>query len=62
MSETIAAPDTSGSARSGSGRTLHVNLGVGASAFMVVAAAAPLGVIGLAVGARSRPAAKVDHA
>jgi amino acid transporter len=46
MSETIAAPDTSGSAPSGSGRTLRGNLGVGAIVFMVVAAAAPLGVIG----------------
>src|SRR5690349_14325874 len=46
MSETISAPDTSSSPPSGSGRNLRGNLGVGAIAFMVVAAAGPLGVIG----------------
>src|ERR1051325_11180536 len=46
MSETISAPDTSSSPPSGSGRNLRGNLGVASIVFLVVAAAAPLGVIG----------------
>jgi amino acid transporter len=46
MSETIAAPGALGAPPPGSERKLHGNLGVASIVFMVVAAAAPLGVIG----------------
>ena len=46
MSETIAAPDALGSPPSARERKLRGNLGVPSIVFMVVAAAAPLGVIG----------------
>jgi amino acid transporter len=46
MSETIAAPDALGAPPPGSERKLRGNLGVASIVFMVVAAAAPLGVIG----------------
>jgi amino acid transporter len=46
MSETIAAPDALGSPPPASERKLRGNLGVASIVFMVVAAAAPLGVIG----------------
>jgi amino acid transporter len=46
MSETIAAPDALGAPPPGEKRKLKGNLGVASIVFMVVAAAAPLGVIG----------------
>ncbi|TQR85487.1 APC family permease [Mycobacterium hodleri] len=46
MSETTTPAETLGSPPAGSRRKLHGNLGVASIVFMVVAAAAPLGVIG----------------
>ena len=46
MSETVAAPESLGGESAAPGRHLRGNLGVASIVFMVVAAAAPLGVIG----------------
>ncbi|MEX3771372.1 amino acid transporter, partial [Mycolicibacterium fortuitum] len=46
MSETTTVPESLGHEPPATGRQLRGNLGVSSIVFMVVAAAAPLGVIG----------------
>ena len=63
MSETVATPESLGGDSTAPGRHLRGNLGVASIVFMVVAAAAPLGVIGgvVPLGHRRRATAQASR-